>query len=173
MRSKLPNLKVQMIYRVDGTLWPKRLGTGLTVNLLGYRLYNQCSGKILASDPPSTGSGPILRTASCGANAAVIRREAPRRATVPLALAPRAIQIGMKRIGALVQECYDRFQVPGLAVVRVTVKGATGQVAGVKIKGKFKGSPTTGRCLIDAVKKARFHIFRKAKMSFSYRWYLR
>lgn len=173
MRSVLPNLKVQMIFTVSGDRWPTNVGTGLAVQLVGYRLYNQCNGKVLASKPPSTAPGPINKAATCGQRRVVVRRVGPRRRRIPSRLSGRDIKTGMKRIGNLIQECYDRYQVPGLAEVKVTVKGKTGQVVKVKILGKFKGSPTTGKCLDEAVRKAQFPVFRTGAMTFRYRWYLR
>jgi len=173
MKGVLPNLKVQLIYRVEGTRWPKRLGNGLVVKLAGYRLYNQCTGKVLASNPPSQAAAPKVAAPTCGNKKAVARRVGPRRQTIPSRLGSRDIQSGMKAIGGLIQQCYDQYQVPGLAEVVVTVKGSTGKVVKVRVLGKFKGSPTTGKCLVEAAMKASFNIFKAAKMSFRYRWYLR
>lgn len=173
MKGVLPNLKVQLIYRVDGTRWPARLGNGLVVKLAGYRLYNQCTGKVLASDPPSRAAAPKVNAPTCGNKKVVARRVEPRRASIPSRLGSRDIQTGMKRIGGLIQQCYDQYQVPGLAEVKVTVKGSTGKVVKVLVFGKFKGSPTTGKCLVEAAMKARFRTFKVSKMSFRYRWYLR
>jgi hypothetical protein len=173
MKGVLPNLKVQLIYQVDGTRWPKRLGNGLVVKLTGYRLYNQCTGKVLASDPPSQSDAPKVVAATCGNKKVVARRVEARRQSIPTRLGSRDIQGGMKRIGARIQQCYDQYQVPGLAEVKVTVKGSTGKVVKVVVLGKFKGSPTTGKCLVEAAMKATFTIFKASKMSFRYRWYLR
>lgn len=173
MKGILPNLKVQLVYQVDGTRWPARLGNGLVVKLAGYRLYNQCTGKVLASNPPSQAAAPKVKSVTCGNKKVAARRVEPRRKTIPSRLGSRDIQAGMKRIGGWIQQCYDQYQVPGLAEVRVTVKGATGTVVKVVVLGKFKGSPTTGKCLVEAGKKATFKIFRAKKMSFRYRWYLR
>ncbi len=173
MSAVVPNLKVQMIYRVEGERWPTSVGTGMVVKLVAYRLYNQCTGKVLVSDPPSAQPATVNRTASCGQRRVVARRVQVRRRVLPSRLSGRDIKQAMKRIGGLIQECYDRYQVPGLAEAKVTVRGKTGQVLKVKVLGKFKGSPTTGKCLIEAIRKARFRAFRTEKMTFRYRWYLR
>ena len=173
MQSVLPNLKVQILYRVDGELWPAKVGNGVAVKMVGYRLFNQCSGKVLASSPPSTFPGPAVKAGTCGQSTVVVRREEPRRQSIPERLSSRQIQDGMSRLNGLVQECYDKFQVPGLAEVSVTVKGDTGLIIKVDVQGKFKDSPTTGKCLIDAVGKGRFPMFRANSMVFRYRWFLR
>jgi hypothetical protein len=173
MKDVLPNLKVQLIYTVDGTRWPARLGNGLVVKLTGYRLFNQCTGKVLASDPPSRGEAPRIASMSCGTKKVVARHVEPRRDTTPARLGSRDIQAGMKRIGGWIQQCYDQYQIPGLAEVAVTVQGSTGQVVKVRVLGQFKGSPTTGKCLVEAVQKASFRKFRVSRMTFRYRWYLR
>lgn len=173
MKGVLPNLKVQLIYRVDGTRWPARLGNGLVVKLSGYRLYNQCTGKVLASNPPSRAAAPKVNAPSCGNKKVVARRVEPRRKTIPSRLGSRDIKTGMKRITGLIRRCYDQYQISGLAKVKVTVHGATGKVVKVQVLGTFKGTPTTGKCLMEAVMKARFRVFKASKMSFRYRWHLR
>ncbi|MDX9999923.1 MAG: hypothetical protein RBU30_01370 [Polyangia bacterium] len=173
MQNVLPNLKVQIIYRVDGELWPANLGNGLAVKMVGYRLFDQCSGKVLASSPPSTMPAPVAKAATCGQATAEVQREEPRRPSIQERLSTRQIQDGMTRLNSLVQECYDKFQVPGLAEVSVTVKGETGLVTKVDVIGKFKDSPTTGKCVIDAVSKGKFPVFRANSMVFRYRWFLR
>ncbi len=173
MKGVLPNLKVQLIYQVNGARWPKRLGNGMVVKLKGYRLYNQCTGKVLASNPPSRSAAPKVAAATCGNKKAVARRVESRRKSIPSRLGSRDIRSGMKRIDGLIQQCYDQYQVPGLAEVKVTVQGTTGKVVKVLVLGKFKGSPTTGKCLVEAAMKASFNIFKASKMSFRYRWYLR
>ncbi len=173
MKRTLPNLKVQLIYKVDGTRWPARLGNGLVVKLAGYRLYNQCTGKVLASSPPSSAAAPKVGGPTCGDKKVVVRRVVRPRDTTPSRLGSRDIKSGMKRIGGWVQQCYDQYQISGLAEVKVTVKGSTGKVVRVQVLGQFKGSPTTGKCLVTAVKKATFRTFKVSKMTFRYRWYLR
>jgi hypothetical protein len=172
MRKVLPNLKVQMVYQVSGDAWPQTVGNGLSAKLVAYRLYNQCSGNVLVSEPPSGQPAPVVKDPACGTGQAVVAREEPRRVTLQERLSPNAIRDGMGKIATLIQECYDRYQVPGLAEVAVTVDN-TGAVTAVQVRGRFKDSPTTGQCLLDAVKKARFGTFKEATMTFQYRWFLR
>lgn len=171
MRTVVPNLKVQLVYQVKGETWPANVGNGLSAKLIAYRLYNQCTGMVLASEPPSSQPAPALKDASCGSGQVVVAREEPRRITIPERLSPNEIRAGMGKIGNLIQECYDKYQVPGLAEAAVTVDN-TGKVVDVAIRGKFKGSPTTGQCLVEAIKRARFRNFKEPKMVFDYRWNL-
>lgn len=173
MQNVLPNLKVQFIYHMEGETWPAALGNGLVAKLVGYRLYDQCSGKVLVSSPPSTSPAPVAKANTCGRVVADTPREEPRQQTIPAKLSPRDIQDSMRRLDSQVQTCYDQFQVAGLAEVVVTAKGDTGIVVKVDVLGKFKDSPTTGKCVIDVVRKARFPMFRTPTMTFRYRWYLR
>jgi hypothetical protein len=172
MRKVLPNLKVQMVYQVNGDAWPQTVGNGLSAKLVAYRLYNQCTGNVLVSEPASGQPAPVAKDAACGTAQVVVAREEPRRTTLPERLSPNGIRDGMGKISTLIQECYDRYQVPGLAEVAVTVNNQ-GVVIDVAVRGRFKDSPTTGQCLIDAVKKARFGTFKDPKMNFQYRWFLR
>jgi predicted Zn finger-like uncharacterized protein len=64
------------------------------------------------------------------------------------------IQSGMRRIKPRIKKCYDRFKVPGMAMVKVTI-GGSGRVSSVRVSGVFGGTPTGG-CVTKAVRSARF-----------------
>ncbi len=101
-------------------------------------------------------------------------RSAPAAASnsnLPETLSRSDIQKGMRGIKGKVQGCYDRFKVPGLASVKVTI-GRKGRVSNTKVKGVFAGTPT-GSCVKKAAGGARFPKFKGTPFSITYPFILR
>ena len=90
---------------------------------------------------------------------------------LPETLTKSEIQKGMRGTKAKVQGCFDRFKVPGLARVQITI-GRRGRVTGAKVKGVFAGTPT-GDCLSRAAKTARFPKFKGSPITITYPFILR
>ncbi|MBW2736326.1 MAG: hypothetical protein JRH20_28390 [Deltaproteobacteria bacterium] len=75
-------------------------------------------------------------------------------APLPDRLERSQIQAAMRDLKGRVQACYDRFRVPGMAMVRVGIT-MSGQVSTATILGLFANTPT-GACVSAVVKKASF-----------------
>jgi predicted Zn finger-like uncharacterized protein len=69
-------------------------------------------------------------------------------------LAKSAVVSGMNSVKPKVNDCYNQFKVPGLAMVTVVI-GKSGKVSSATVTGKFAGTPTGG-CVEKAVKSATF-----------------
>src|SRR5262249_16637970 len=81
----------------------------------------------------------------------------------PRALKPGDIQRGMMQIHPRVQACYERFKVPGMVNVTVSIN-PSGRVSTAQVTGKFAGT-ATGVCIERAVKSAEFPRFSGPAMS--------
>ena len=106
------------------------------------------------------------------------KRKARKKAAAPAAssnlpdtLTKSQIQGGMRKTKSRVQACYDRFKVPGLARVGMTI-GRAGRVTAAKVKGVFAGTPT-GACVKKATRSARFPKFKGSPITFTYPFILR
>ena len=75
-----------------------------------------------------------------------------RHSTLPISRI--ALVSGMNAVRPQISACYERFQVPGMAVVQVVV-AETGRVWYAHVTGTFEGTPT-GACVEAAVKNAWF-----------------
>jgi predicted Zn finger-like uncharacterized protein len=69
-------------------------------------------------------------------------------------LAKSAVVGGMNAIKPKIQDCYNQFKVPGMAMVNVVI-ARSGKVTSATVTGKFAGTPT-GACVEKAVKAASF-----------------
>jgi predicted Zn finger-like uncharacterized protein len=90
---------------------------------------------------------------------------------LPKQLEKFQIQAGMKRVVGRVQSCYDKYRVPGLAMVKVTI-GRAGRIVNANVAGLFSGTPT-GSCIKSAVRAARFPKFSGEPISIVYPFQLR
>ncbi len=69
-------------------------------------------------------------------------------------LAKSAVVGGMNAVKPKINDCYNQFKVPGMAMVNVVI-GRNGKVSSATVTGKFAGTPT-GTCVEKAVKAATF-----------------
>lgn len=116
-----------------------------------------------AADKPKGGSAldDLLQSALGGSKKPSAGRPrdeetdtAPKKAPVSLGSLQRTDMVsGMQGVTSKVKDCYNQYKVPGVAMVKVGVKG--GRVSSAHVSGKFAGTPT-GHCVEAAVKSARF-----------------
>jgi predicted Zn finger-like uncharacterized protein len=69
-------------------------------------------------------------------------------------LAKGAVVAGMNGVKPKINDCYNQYKVPGMAMVNVVI-GKSGKVTTATVTGKFAGTPT-GTCVEKAVKSASF-----------------
>ncbi len=69
-------------------------------------------------------------------------------------LAKSAVVAGMNGVKPKINDCYNQYKVPGMAMVNVVI-GKSGKVTTATVTGKFAGTPT-GACVEKAVKAASF-----------------
>jgi len=103
---------------------------------------------------PSAPSGYARRRGylCTGGGPDVMRDVFERHSTLPISRI--ALISGMNAVRPQINACYERFQVPGMAVVKVVV-AETGRVWSAHVTGTFEGTPT-GACVEAAVKNAWF-----------------
>ncbi|MCD6499405.1 MAG: AgmX/PglI C-terminal domain-containing protein [Deltaproteobacteria bacterium] len=169
--STQPNLRVQFLFTVSGDRWPNRLGNGMVVHLRGYRLFDQCNGRILASVPASTGLAPKHANQTCRGPVAPVVAQQSHRKIIPEEPAAHVIRSVMASANPAIRECYDTYQIQGLAQVKVRVKN-DGTVTRAVVQGKFAGTPT-GKCILDKVRNLIFPRFKRSEIQFVYPFYLR
>ncbi|MFH1131770.1 MAG: GYF domain-containing protein, partial [Pseudomonadota bacterium] len=90
---------------------------------------------------------------------------------LPKTLERWEIQAGIKGVKERVASCFDRYKVPGLVMVKVSI-GGNGRIESSSVSGRFAGTPT-GSCVQSAVKSAVFPKFRGSPISITYPFNLR
>lgn len=151
--------------------------TGLGVNLVGYRIFDRCSGVVLASSPKSAFKVAVDPNQADCPKPEVKAAPATQQGRQPDPRWPYVLSVGdirktMDSIRGQVYACYLQFQIPGAAELEIDVGGMDGNVLTVKLSGKLEDTPTAD-CITHAVSLARFPSFRAATMKIPYNFYLR
>lgn len=128
---------------------------GYTVEVVGYRLYDPCTGEVLAAAPESA-QGPVNASA-CEAEPELPKPEAPPAPKLPDhpdRLNTSQIKRAMSKVGADARRCFDAYGIEGMATFELVI-AANGTLRKSKQSGDFEGTPT-GTCLDAAMELARF-----------------
>jgi len=173
-----PHLRAEVVFRptMDPPWWygiqPRH--EGVTVKIVGYRIFDRCTGRIVASSLPSEPVEGVEKTESTcpGYVAPVVEAPEPPPEDLPQKLNRDQIQRAFESVREDVLVCYERNGVPGYAPARVVIMGSDGKVKSVAIGGKFEGSPTA-ECITKAVMGLVFPRFLDDEMVVNWQFFLR
>ena len=171
-----PLLRAEFLFQPADAEWSFGPSRGYALKFVGGRIFNRCTGEVLASKPPSTGAGRPADGQPRGRGLPAQRRvgrerAAPTTSSCPQELPRDAIADAMSRIRPQVFACYEKFKEPGTAQLTYVVAG-NGMVQSIRVGGSFDGTPT-GDCVLDAGKNAHFPRFKAPRQQFSYPFFLR
>jgi hypothetical protein len=180
--AERPFLRAEFLFQpqVVGDVWTFQSSRGIALKLIGARVYNRCTGDVLVSKPPSTGTadhpGPGHEDPTCAAarkQQAAAETAAPASGSddLPMQLSKALIADAMAKIRPQVFACYQQFKVPG-TVELIYVVASNGTVQSVAVGPAFAGTPT-GQCVQQAGKDARFPPFKLDQQKFTYPFFLR
>lgn len=131
-----------------------------------------------APKPKAKGSDSLddLLNSAAGGSSVVSQRSAAREPTaddanLPDQLSRTDVLNGMRSVQSRVSACYQRYHVPGTAMVNLVI-AKTGHVSEASVGGALANTPT-GDCVSSAVKAARFSRFSGASMRVQYPFILR
>jgi hypothetical protein len=170
--SVLPRLRAELIVRPTAKpeTWTQAGRSGYFVELVGYRLYDPCDGSVLAASPLSVSAE--VDGSTCEGGAPVARTPlSPESTDPPYQLSVDDVRRALKEVNPAVYKCYDNYGVPGRADVFIDVKG-DGTVRLVEVRGELAETPT-GKCVVAAVKQAKFPRFKRDNMQIHYPFLLR
>lgn len=143
--------KVELLVKVPAKpAWTVGARTGVSLELLGYRVASPCTGEVVIANPAS-GRAPVDKVACSGA---VAKMEVEQ-------LTPLVIKQAMKPALDEAKNCYATYKVAGKARLRMTI-AADGTVAEYEQQGDFANTPT-GACIDGAVKAVAFPRSKKAR----------
>jgi hypothetical protein len=156
--------------------WTFKDSQGVALKLVGSRIYNRCTGRVLLSTPPSTGNAERpaegQRDPACQglpSDERVAQVVPPE--DKPTHLSKAAINEAMASIRPAVFECFKRHHVPGRLELTYIVAG-NGTVQSVVLGSVYAGTPT-GLCVMQIAKDARFSEFAGVTHKFTYPFFLR
>jgi hypothetical protein len=171
-----PLLRAEFLFQPADAEWSFGPSRGYALKLVGSRVYNRCTGEVLASKPPSTGTADLptgsREDEACLQGSGEAREgSGDDELSLPQELGRDAIADAMSRIRPQVFSCFEKFKEPGTANLSYIVAG-NGMVQSIRVGGAFDGTPT-GDCVLDAGKNAHFPRFKAARQQFTYPFFLR
>jgi hypothetical protein len=169
-----PFLRAEFLFQPADSEWSFGPSRGYALKFVGGRIFNRCTGEVLASKPPSVGladlpTGSREDEACLGAGPEAARDDDDLK--LPDELPREAISDAMSKIRPQVFACYEKFKEPGTAQLTYVV-ASNGMVQSIRVGGSFDGTPT-GECVLDAGKNAHFPRFKAPRQQFSYPFFLR
>jgi hypothetical protein len=181
----VPRLRIQQVFRF-GTPFgdappapqgktaapPPPMPKGVLVASIGHRVYDRCTGEVIAASPAATGKVAVKpdktcpRKGSAELSQAELRRAAEV-AALPERLTPHQIDQVLSPIQPRMHECYVEFGEPsGVAKVQLTI-GGEGKLTQVNLPSPFDKADI-GLCMRAQLKAASFPKFRGTAMTVDY-----
>jgi hypothetical protein len=164
----LPRLRVQYVFTV-GEPFESGKGDksmkGISIVPLGHRVYNQCTGEVVASEPASQKPMTIgNRDPSCPAADAPTEEEvaeAAEQAALPDTLSRGDIERAMASIRPDVEECASVLELKKGGVIELSATLEGDGKKELKLNSPYE-SGEIGLCLRSALKKLSFPKFKKS-----------
>jgi hypothetical protein len=182
--AERPFLRAEFLFQpqIVGDVWTYAGNRGVSLKLVGARVYNRCTGDVLVSKPPSTATVERPSGSQEDPSCAAARKQAaaaeaaaatppPANDDLPSQLTKALIADAMAKIRPQVFACYQQFKSPGTLELIYMVAG-NGTVQSVAVGPAFAGTPT-GQCVLQAAKDARFPQFKMEQQKFTYPFFLR
>jgi hypothetical protein len=152
--------KVQLIVKVPPkATWSDAGKQGISLDVLGFRVYSPCDGSVVFSDPKAS-PGEIDKKA-CSAMTSAAAAGAASAANDPDALSPAMVKQAIKPVLDGAKQCYAKFKVAGKGKLKMAI-GADGMLTEYEQQGDFANTPT-GTCIDLAVKNATFPASKKPR----------
>jgi len=173
------DLRAQFVFRSDPRDFAIGPQKGFALPLVGFRVFNRCSGEVLVARPrsgrvatlPGMSAGCQRRRPTAGTGTSTGKAADNQPAGLVPRLSKNDINKAMSTIRAQVMACFEKFNVPGMAQLDYIVSG-NGSVLSIGVSGAFQGTPT-GACVLDAARDARFPQFAREREQFTYPFFLR
>jgi hypothetical protein len=173
--AERPYMRAEFLFQPQATdaEWKFGSSQGVAVKLVGARILNRCTGKVLVSSPASEHAAEPAnpdREPGCSRAPKNVAQIVPPE-DLPLQLSKPMINDAMANIHTRVFACYQRYRSPGRLELTYVVTGA-GNVQSVVIGAAYAGTPT-GLCVLEVAKDAHFPQFRLDHQKFTYPFFLR
>jgi hypothetical protein len=173
-----PHLRAEIVFRPSAApAWfvgvePRH--EGVLVEILAWRIFDRCTGAIVASSHPAQPVEGVQKTeATCpGYAPPAAEGPEPPPEVLPKSLGREALQRTFEGVREEVLICYEKFGVPGYAPTRIVIGGADGKVKAATVGGKFENTPTA-ECIAQIVHGLTFPRFMDKELVVNWQFFLR
>jgi hypothetical protein len=160
-----PRLRVQFVFKL-GASWKSGSFEGVTFTPTAYRVFDKCSGRVVASDPPSQSPTALVIKEGCPDELTPEQQRAREEAALPDQLAPEQINGALKPVKARIHDCFAEFQKSGTATLHMVIE-RDGKLSEMKLQPPF-AKTDAGYCIEAAVRGTTFPRFKGDKMVIDY-----
>lgn len=176
-----PRLRTQFLFRIPtkAETWKSGTVAGFKVDVVGYRVYDPCDGKIVAASPKASDlpadkrycTGEPVEEEPVAAKPEV--KPEPVKPRLPSSLNSNDIKEALAPASEKARKCFEIYGVPGMAHFRITISNE-GKVVGLEQlkRSDFVDTPT-GECIAKAIKETTFPQSRKKETTVDYPFMLR
>jgi hypothetical protein len=163
-------LRVQFVFRV-GAPWKSAAGEGVSFVPVAHRVFDRCTGDVIASDPPSSEKAEPMRDSTCPVILSDEEKKAQEEAALPEQLSRADINRALTPMRDKARACYREYEEAGTAMARIEIAPA-GSIDSAIILPPFGDTPS-GHCLRAALRTIRFPRFKGDKMVIQYPFQLK
>jgi hypothetical protein len=171
VKQTVPRLMTQFVFKV-GPIWKSGAGDkvyeGVNFVPVAQRVFDRCSSKVYASEPPSQKPAEPQPDGRCPAQT---KTNAPVAEALPDQLSRDQVARAMRTIDDKIRGCFLKYKMPGTVNVRMVVDGAAG-LQSTEMGPPFEGTPT-GECVKAAIATVPFGKFSGERMTIVYPFMLR
>ncbi len=166
-----PQLRAQLVFQPEAK-WSVEKSIGVRVKLLGYRVYNRCTGEVFLLDPHTPKPyAKIAREpdASCPAEsdpAEVARRKQAAHDALPETLSIAQVEKSLGALKSQMHACFVHFERGGTITIKMTILGE-GKFESLELAPPYDKEPI-GDCVLTALKTAKFPPFKTDKIKLTY-----
>jgi hypothetical protein len=178
--KSVPRLRTQFLVKVPSkaNTWKSGSVGGYQVEIVGFRVYDPCDGKVVCASPKSDKG--VVDKKTCGDDVVSDIPEhdpkpkvddTPKGPVIPDRLSTDQIKQVLKPATLAAEKCFETYGVAGKAWFKITFS-SDGALMGAVQTGDFKGTPT-GDCIQKAVDVVTFPESKKKKTTVKYPFNLR
>ena len=157
-------LEVQFVFQL-GPVWKSGAFRGVTFVPVAHRIFDRCTGEVVAIDPPmppgqAAARATPMRDERCPETDEA--RRAREEAALPEQLTPRQINEALAQVRDRVLDCAREFQASGTAIVHLELDGS-GKLERARVMPPLERT-AAGYCIHAAIAGASFPRFRGQAM---------
>lgn len=168
-----PALITEFLFRARNEL-PRRIHASassmILVDVVGYRVYDRCAGKVFTSWPGDGGTIPAVEQTdpTCPGYVKPVVKVVEH---LPEKLTQDQIRKVLEGAREDVLVCYDKYGVGGYAPAKITVTGQDGRIFEIVIAGKFENT-ATAECIDKVMRAVRFPRFLEKELHIDWQFFL-
>lgn len=178
--NSVPRLRTQFLVKIPAkaNTWKQGSVGGYKVDVIGFRVYDPCDGKVVCASPQSDKG--VVDKSSCGDDVVSDIPEddpeprvddKPKGPVIPNRLSTDQIKAALAPATLAAEKCFEAYGVAGKAWFKITFS-SEGALMSAEQSGDFKGTPT-GDCIQKAVDVVTFPESKKKKTTVKYPFNLR